>query len=91
LIASTRSPAAAPATNATRFVFSGALEPESFRAFAEHRAARLDLGLHVGPLSTALAELAVSGPEPLVDAFEMACSLGPTNCLILDVTRSSAR
>ncbi|WP_237155507.1 hypothetical protein [Oryzibacter oryziterrae] len=71
-------------------MFSGALVPESFRAFAEHRAARLDLGLAVGPLSAALAEVAVTGPEPLVDAFEMACSLGPSDCLILDVARSSA-
>ncbi len=34
------------------------------------------------------ATLAVKGQEDLVDAFEMACSLGPYDCIILDIERS---
>jgi hypothetical protein len=29
----------------------------------------------------------VSGAAELVDAFEMACSLGPYDCLVLEVAR----
>ena len=49
---------------------------------------RLDIALTVGACSAAAIELSVAGDEVLVDAFEMACSLGPYDCIILDVVRT---
>ena len=70
------------------FTFLGRLEPESFLEFARHRARRLDIALTIGACSAAAIELSVAGDEVLVDAFEMACSLGPYGCIILDVVRT---
>jgi hypothetical protein len=70
-----------------RFVFKGRLRTESFVEFARHRAARLGLGVEVGQTSVDAIALNVWGPAELVDAFEMACSLGPCDCLVLDVAR----
>ncbi|WP_244618753.1 hypothetical protein [Rhizobium sp. 18065] len=61
---------------------------ESFLDFARHRAARLDLALTIGICDTAACMLTVSGPDALIDAFEMAVSLGPYDCIILDIERS---
>jgi acylphosphatase len=59
----------------------------AFLDFASDRAARLDLELVVETFSTERFEVVVSGQPGLVDAFEMACSLGPSNCLVLEVLR----
>jgi acylphosphatase len=72
------------------FVFSGRLRSDVFLEFARHRAARLDLAIDIGAVSDAAIALTVQGPSELVDAFEMACSLGPYACLVLDVTRRSS-
>jgi hypothetical protein len=69
------------------FIFSGRLNPTSFADFARHRAARLDLALELGECRDAEAELSVTGHPDLIDMFEMAMSLGPYDCLILDVAR----
>ena len=69
------------------FVFRGQLRTESFVEFARHRAARLGLCFEIGPVSADVVALSVSGATELVDAFEMACSLGPYDCLVLDVAR----
>jgi acylphosphatase len=70
-----------------RFVFSGRLRTDSFIEFARHRAARLGLEIDVAQMSNEAITLKVSGAAELVDAFEMACSLGPYDCLVLDVAR----
>jgi hypothetical protein len=70
-----------------RFVFSGRLRTDSFIEFARHRAARLGLGIDVAQTSDEAITLSVSGAAELVDAFEMACSLGPYDCLVLEVAR----
>jgi hypothetical protein len=70
-----------------RFVFKGTLQPRSFIEFAQHRAARLGLDLQLGQASTNAIAVNVSGAVELVDAFEMACSLGPFDCLVFDVVR----
>jgi hypothetical protein len=75
---------------AARFTFRGQMVSESFKEFALHRARRLDLEIHVGACDTASATLSVKGQEDLVDAFEMACSLGPYDCIILDIERAAA-
>lgn len=69
------------------FTFSGRLEPTGFIAFAEHRAARLSLGLDISACNHTHCRLTLSGPEALIDAFEMAVSLGPYDSIVLDVTR----
>jgi acylphosphatase len=68
-------------------VFHGRLNLVSFADFARHRAQRLDLGLILGSLSTQAADLTVDGAGDLIDAFEMACSLGPHDCLITHIDR----
>jgi hypothetical protein len=70
-----------------RFAFKGRLRTKSFVEFARHRAARLGLDIEVGQASVDAVALNVSGAAELVDAFEMACSLGPFDCLVLDVVR----
>lgn len=72
---------------AQTFTFSGQLNPASFANFARHRAARLDLALELGELRNAHAELSVAGDPDLIDMFEMAMSLGPHDCIVLDVER----
>ena len=73
---------------ATTFVFVGRFEPESFAEFVHHRARRLALSAGIGVAGADRIEVSVSGEAELVDAFEMACSLGPINCLVLDTFRS---
>lgn len=75
-----------------RFLFEGAFNCDSFLGFARHRADRLDIDLNVNvnACSQTRVSLSVSGQEALVDMFEMACSLGPTDCIVLDVIRSDA-
>ncbi len=70
-----------------RFVFKGTFRIQSFVEFARHRAERLGLDLRFGPSSTNAVDVNVSGAVELVDAFEMACSLGPFDCLVFDVVR----
>ncbi|MDB5514280.1 MAG: hypothetical protein JWQ17_1038 [Tardiphaga sp.] len=74
------------------FVFTGQLRTDSFIEFARHRAARLGLRIDVGQISDQAVTVQavtvnVSGAAELVDAFEMACSLGPYDCLVLEVAR----
>ncbi len=72
-------------------MFTGRFEPASFADFAAHRAARLMLDLAVEAAGEDRVVLSVGGQEELVDAFEMACSLGPIDCLVADVERRPAR
>jgi hypothetical protein len=75
---------------AARFTFRGQMVCKSFTEFALHRARRLDLEIYIGACDAACATLSVRGQEDLVDAFEMACSLGPYDCIILDIERNAA-
>jgi hypothetical protein len=70
--------------------FAGRLVPESFAAFARHRAARLDLRVLALSADAEGARAHLAGPPALLDAFEMACSLGPLDCLVLDIEREAA-
>jgi acylphosphatase len=69
------------------FIFTGRFEPASFADFARHRAARLSLAADQPDLGSDRVQITVSGQPDLVDAFEMACSLGPIDCLVEDVRR----
>lgn len=72
------------------YTFTGRFAIESFLGFARHRAARLDLPLAVLSNDDSAISLAVEGQEDLLDAFEMACSLGPHDCLVRDVEAAPA-
>lgn len=72
---------------AATFTFTGRFRPASFADFARHRAGRLELSLDALEAGPGSVTTAVAGPAALIDAFEMACSLGPIDCLVLDVTR----
>lgn len=75
-------------TQTVRFVFAGEIECGSFAEFTAHRARRLDLSVEPGACTHESATVTVSGQEALVDMFEMACSLGPYDCIVRDVTRT---
>lgn len=70
-------------------VFTGSFQPARFATFAEHRARRLDIALRLGGLTASAITVTVEGEPDLVDAFEMACSLGPLDCIVLDVRREA--
>jgi acylphosphatase len=71
-------------------VFLGRFRPASFAAFVQQRALRLALDLTIEELGPARIIVVVAGQPGLVDAFEMACSLGPLDGLVLDVERCEA-
>jgi len=73
--------------DAVTFLFTGRFDQRSFAEFARHRAARLSLDTIAVDLSPDRISIAVSGQPELVDAFEMACSLGPIDCLVEGVIR----
>jgi len=77
-------------SNAVTFVFVGRFVPRSFAAFIHHRAARLALQHGLESAETDRIEVTVSGDPDLVDAFEMACSLGPIDCLVTHTFRGAA-
>jgi acylphosphatase len=87
----TMSPRGHMMRHATTFVFVGRFQPESFAEFVHHRAKRLSLSAGLGLVGVERIEVAVAGEEDLVDAFEMACSLGPIDCLVVDSFRSTER
>jgi hypothetical protein len=74
---------------AATIIFTGRLRPESFAEFIRHRAGRLSLDAGLGAIGPERAEVSVTGEADLIDAFEMACSLGPIDCLVLDTHRRS--
>lgn len=73
------------------FVFLGRFVAASFVEFMRHRAARLALDAGFGHVGSDRIEVRVAGAEDLIDMFEMACSLGPIDCLVLDVYRGATR
>lgn len=74
---------------AVELTFAGRLRPDSFLDFARHRAQRLELNLTIDNVTDEAVRLCVRGQPDLIDAFEMACSLGPFDCIILDVVRGA--
>jgi acylphosphatase len=68
-------------------VFHGRFKTESFLEFVRHRAERLALRANIGTVTPNRIEISVAGDEELLDAFELACSLGPIDCLVLDHRR----
>ncbi len=67
--------------------FEGHLPEASFAEFAAHRAARLSLPHAILMQDAGAAVIRLTGPAALIDAFEMALSLGPADCLVREVRR----
>jgi len=65
-------------------VFLGRFHPDSFIEFVQHRAQRLALRANTRLIRDDRIEVSVSGEADLIDAFEVACTLGPIDCLVLD-------
>jgi hypothetical protein len=74
--------------NGVTLVFLGRLGPASFAEFIGHRAGRLAVDHTFGRLEQDCVEVTVTGHPDLIDAFEQACSLGPIDCLVLEVHRT---
>jgi hypothetical protein len=72
-----------------RMSFKGHFVPPSFLEFADRRAARLDLDFSVTSADADRVAIEISGQPDLIDAFEMACSLGPLDCIVLDCERAT--
>lgn len=73
-------------TNVT-LEFLGSLPEASFAEFAAHRAAKLSLTHRIIAQDAGRAVVRLTGPPALIDAFEMALSLGPQACIVRDVRR----
>ncbi len=73
-----------------RFAIAGRLEPASYLEFVADRAAWLGLSgwalAHDQESVTVLA----AGPEALVGALEMACTLGPSDALVDTITATDS-
>jgi hypothetical protein len=83
-----RPPEPLPSAHASAtLTFDGELARPSFTDFAAARARRLDLALVMGPIRPGSITMSVRGQHDLVDAFEAACTLGPSDCLVREVTR----
>lgn len=69
-------------------VMGGDLASQSLLPWICHRARLLSLKGSVRRDSDTAVSLWLSGPEPLIDAMEVACLLGPADVLVEDMSRS---
>jgi acylphosphatase len=74
---------------AARLTISGTLDAPRFLDWIAHRAALLALSGWACETDAGTLEIRVAGPAPLIDAMEVACSLGPTTCLVDAVRRDA--
>ncbi len=72
---------------ATEFRLTGQLGDAAFLDWICHRARLLDLRGWVAAEDAGCVRLLVTGPEPLIDAMEMACSLGPVTVDVMRIER----
>ncbi|MBB2205013.1 hypothetical protein [Gluconacetobacter takamatsuzukensis] len=63
-----------------RLELDGCTAVDAILCFAHERAALMGLECVVVEAGAARVVFEVAGPEPMVGAFEMACSLGPAGC-----------
>jgi hypothetical protein len=75
-------------TETVRMSFTGRFVQPSFLEFVDRRAARLDLDISITSADARRVAVEISGQPDLIDAFEMACSLGPLDCMVLDCERA---
>lgn len=73
---------------ATEITLEGQLRSDGFPDWICHRARLLDLNGWVSQQDETRITIVVAGPEPLIGAMEMACSLGPVD---IEVDRIDCR
>jgi acylphosphatase len=75
-----------------RYTISGRLDVLDYLDFILERAGWLDISGWAAATDERSVTLVASGPEALVGALEMACTLGPLNALVdeIDATAESA-
>lgn len=73
-----------PLTRTARLRFEGRFVVSSFADFIARRACRLDIVVVVRQAGDRLFSVDATGQPDLIDAFEMACSLGPLDCMVLE-------
>ena len=76
---------------AVRLVFSGRNIGAGFLDFVEDRARRFGLDGWAAIERPDAATVLVAGPEALVDMLEVACLLGPADCLVETVEHRELR
>lgn len=64
-----------------RYIIEGRIEPAAYLAFVADRAGWLDIHGWVQAVDGGI-EMVAAGPEALVGALEMACTLGPLDALV---------
>ncbi len=70
-----------------RIILRGKLHSASVVPWICHRARLLDLKGWVSRDSDCLITIALTGPDALVDAMEVACNLGPMDAMIETIDR----
>ncbi len=65
-----------------RYRIAGRIDPATYLAFVADRARWLDIHGWVAAVAPGRVELVAAGPEALVGALEMACTLGPLDALV---------
>ena len=65
-----------------RYRIEGRIEPQSYLAFVADRANWLDIDGWARMRADGAVEMVAAGPEALVGALEMACTLGPLDALV---------
>lgn len=75
----------------TELHLEGDLGAATFADWICHRARLLDLSGWVETREDGAVSIVVSGPEALIDAMEMACSLGPRDVLVDRIERLSLK
>lgn len=71
---------------AAELVFSGRNLGPAFLDFVEDRARRFSLDGWAAPTGRGDVAVTLRGPDALIDMLEIACLLGPIDCLVEGVT-----
>ena len=68
-----------------KFIMRGRFGADSFIPWMDRHARKLGLEKRIIAASPERIEMAVKGPPALIDAMEMACSLGPIDIWVEDI------
>ena len=69
-----------------RYAIAGRMQTADYLAFVADRAAWLGISGWVEAAGPGEVRLVAAGPEALVGALEMACTLGPLTALVADIS-----
>lgn len=74
-----------------RFAIAGRLDVAEYLAFVVERANWFGIDGWVAAEDARRVTLVAAGPEAMVGALEMACTLGPLSALVEEISRSDER